>query len=181
MAGRSCDESGRWGELGTALKRRRALLDSRWRNRRVFAEDSRLDYRLIYDIEEVRRPNFGVTTLTAIEVAYRLKPGSITAFLEGGELDPAPDATAAGVLPAILEAIPLGRVPKRHYDSTDADYEGRTWEGRIAFAVSRGLVHEAAIWADPDEKVTHTLKRLCVAYLRWRISTRDIQSGASDR
>lgn len=167
MAGRNGDESGRWRELGVRLKQRRALLDPRWRNRRVFAEDNHLDYRLIYDIEEARRPNFGVTTLTVIEIAYRLKPGSITAFLEGGEFDPAP--AAAGGLPAILEALRPDRIPKNHYDSTDADYEGRTREERIAFAVSRGLVHEAAIWADPDEKVTYAQRRLWVAYLRWRI------------
>jgi len=168
MAGRNDDEGGRWRELGNLLKQRRALLDPRWRNRRAFADDSRLDYRLIYDIEEARRPNFGITTLTAIETAYRLKPGSISAFLEGGEFESVPAAPTVG-LADILETLRPDRIPKNHYKSTDADYEGRTRSERIAFAVSRGLVHEAAIWADPDEKLTYAQRRLWVAYLRWRI------------
>jgi len=172
--------SGRWQELGVGLKRRRTLLDARWRSRRAFAGDSRLGYRLIYDIEEARRLNFGVTTLTAVEVAYRLPPGSIAAFLEGGELDPAPLPTVAGDLPAALRALPPGRIPESHYDSTDADYDGRTRKGRIAFAASRGLMHEAAIWADPDENLTYAQRRLWVAYLRWRITESIGQHGGAE-
>jgi len=170
MVGHGGSGSGRWQELGTRLKQRRAQLDARWRRRRAFADDSRLDYRLIYDIEEARRLNFGVTTLTAIEIAYRLQPGSIAAFLEGGELDPPPAQPAAADFPAALSALPPDRIPKNHYDSTDADYDGRTRKGRIAFAASRGLVHEAAIWADPDDELTYAQRRLWVAYLRWRIT-----------
>ena len=151
------------------LKQRRTLLDARWRNRRAFAGDTRLDYRLVYDIEEARRLNFGITTLTAIEVAYGLRLGSIAAFLKGSDLGPVP-ARAAGNLPAALSALPPDQVPRRHYDSTDADYDGRTFKGRIAFAASRGLVHEAAIWADPDDELTYAQRRLWVAYLRGRIT-----------
>jgi len=170
--------SGRWQELGLVLKQRRALLDARWRSRRAFAGDSRLDYRLIYDIEEARRPNFGVTTLTAIEIAYQLQPGSIAAFLNGAEFGSAPARAAAAGLPAALRALPPDRIPKNHYDSADADYDGRNRTGRIAFAASRGLVHEAAIWADPDDKVTYAQRRRWVAYLRWRITECITEHGA---
>jgi hypothetical protein len=77
-------DPGAWHALGTRLKQRRAVLG--YRSRQAFCDITNLDYRLIYDIEEARRVNFGDTTLTAIEVGYRLRPGSIAAFLSGGEL-----------------------------------------------------------------------------------------------
>lgn len=175
MAGRNGDESGRWRELGIRLKQRRALLDPRWRNRRAFAEDNHLDYRLIYDIEEARRPNFGVTTLTAIEVAYRLSPDSITAFLKGSELDPTPAAATADALPAVLAALNPARIPPEYYASVDADFAVTSDGRRIAAARD---AWEAAIWAD-DAPVPDAQRRVLLAYRRWKIAEGAGQRGAS--
>jgi hypothetical protein len=186
MAGHNGDGNGRWRELGIKLKQRRALLDPRWRNRRAFAEENHLDYRLIYDIEEARRPNFGVTTLTAIEVAYRLGPGSIAAFRKGGEFAPTPAATAADerdARPAAAQAaLDREQIPAEHYASVDADYAWRTQAERIAIAEERGLVHEAAIWAYPDDRFTDTQRRLLIVYARWKtadgaVGQRGTQAG----
>lgn len=92
MANRN-DHDSAWERLGTALQQRRTLLNPRWRNRRAFSADTGLNYRLIFDAEENRRSNFTTVTITALEVAYQLKPGSIAKFLDGGELTPA-DAPA---------------------------------------------------------------------------------------
>jgi len=83
----------RWQHLGALLIQRRTALSPRYHNRRVFSEATGLQYRLIYDIEEARRTNFGSSTLAAIEAAYQLAQGSITGFLHGGELA-APEAAA---------------------------------------------------------------------------------------
>jgi hypothetical protein len=173
MAGRNGDDSGRWRELGIRLKQRRAILDPRWRNRRAFAEDNHLDYRLIYDIEEARRPNFGLTTLTALEVSYRLRPDSITAFLAGGEFDPVPGAAIPAhdeSLASVVAALDPNQVPQEYRASVTDDYAWKTREERVAIAKERGLVHEAAIWADPDDKLTDGQRYLWVAYLRWRLA-----------
>ena len=166
MAGRNGDESGRWRELGIRLKQRRALLDPRWRNRRAFAQDNHLDYRLIYDIEEARRPNFGVTTLTAIAVAYRLAPDSITAFLGGGELDPAPAAAFQDhdrPLPAVFAA--LGHIPDKYFEDIDPEYPHDKWE--------------AAVWSD-ESAFPADWRRIVIAARRRTIDQhRSRQRGGS--
>lgn len=86
----STDQSGSWERLGVLLKQRRAELG--YRSRQAFTAATKLDYRLIYDIEEARRVNFGVTTLTAIEIGYRIRPGSIEAYVnDGAGLEPLTD------------------------------------------------------------------------------------------
>jgi hypothetical protein len=93
--------------LGAMLIQRRVSLDSRYRNRRIFAGEAGLDYRLIYDIEEARRANFGASTLAAIEGAYRLRHGAIASAMEGGELElPESAGPPAGrTLPTIAAAL----------------------------------------------------------------------------
>ena len=75
----------RWQRLGGLLIQRRVELDPRYRYRNAFADAAGLDWRLLYDIEKGRRTNFGRATITAIEVAYRLQPGSIGEFLDDAE------------------------------------------------------------------------------------------------
>lgn len=73
-----------------------------------------MDYRLVYDIEEARRDNFGTTTLTALEVAYRLRIGAISDFLDGAELEvqPAPaDAAAAADVITVIRQPPPQSLP----------------------------------------------------------------------
>jgi hypothetical protein len=173
MAGGNGDESGRWRELGIRLKQRRALLHPRWRNRRAFARDNHLDYRLIYDIEEARRPNFGVTTLAAIAASYRLGPDSIAAFLEGREFDPAPAAAFADAVPAVLATLNPALIPPEHYASVDADFAVTSDGRRIAAARD---AWEAAIWAD-DAPVPVAQRRVLLAYRRWKIAEGAGQDG----
>jgi hypothetical protein len=77
-----------WQHLGALLIQRRTALSPRFHNRGAFCEATGLKYRLVYDIEEHRRTNFGGSTIAAIEAAYQLAPGSVGRFLAGGELQP---------------------------------------------------------------------------------------------
>ena len=129
----STGDTGAWQRLGTALKQRRVTLDQQFRNRKAFAEATGLDYRLIYDIEESRRTNFGVATLTVIEVGYRLMPGSIARFLGGGDLEPAD----AAVVPA----------------ETPPDDESPS-PGAVAFARAVGIDPD-----DPDDPFLRPVRR----------------------
>ena len=88
-----------WERLGRLLIQRRTALDPRYNNRQAFADATGLKYRLVYDIEEHRRDNFGDTTLTSIEVAYKLDPGAIKRFLDGGELMPGVATSPAAIPP----------------------------------------------------------------------------------
>lgn len=81
-------ESQRWKRLGKSLLARRVELDLRYRNRRAFAADVGLDYRVLYDIESGRRSNYSDATLHAIERAYRIQAGSIRNALTGGAIEP---------------------------------------------------------------------------------------------
>jgi hypothetical protein len=83
-----------WERLGAQLVQRRTGLDPRYRNRRLFCEERSLDYRLIYDIENARRTNFGAATLAVIEIGYAVEHGSIDVALSGGDLIPAGDGDA---------------------------------------------------------------------------------------
>lgn len=77
-----------WKRLGDLLIQRRIELSPRYRVRTVFAEETGLHWRMLYDIERGKRANFPDETLAAIEVAYRWQPGSIRAVLAGGEPSP---------------------------------------------------------------------------------------------
>lgn len=84
-----------WARVGAMLENRRAELDPRYRNMKIFERERGIDYRLAWDIEHARRDTYRRVTLTAIEVAYGWQPGSIHRVLEGG--DPVP-AAATGIL-----------------------------------------------------------------------------------
>ena len=103
----------RWQRLGVLLVQRRTALSPRFHNRGAFCEATGLKYRLVYDIEEARRTNFGPSIIAAIEAAYRLTPGAIARFLAGGELE-----TAEGLPPP----EPRRDRPLRALE--DADEEG---------------------------------------------------------
>lgn len=76
-----------WQRLGELLVARRVELDARYRNRREFARDVQMDYRVIYDIEVARRSNFGTSTLRGLELAYRLPTGALDEYLAGRASD----------------------------------------------------------------------------------------------
>jgi hypothetical protein len=79
-----------WKRTGESLVRRRIELDPRYANRRLFAAERGLNYRIITDLEHGRRGNYEPSTLTAAEVAYGLAAGSIARSAAGGELEPLP-------------------------------------------------------------------------------------------
>ena len=92
-----------WVRLGELLEERRVEIDPSYRNLRLFCEEAGLDYRLCWDIEHARRTNYRRPTLTAVEVAYGWKPGSIRSVLAGG--DPTPSA----ISPERREALRAAR------------------------------------------------------------------------
>lgn len=79
-----------WQNLAGLLVNRRIQLDPRYRNRRAFCDDKRLDYRVVSDIEGARRDNFSAPMLTAIEVAYELAAGAIQQALRDPTLPELP-------------------------------------------------------------------------------------------
>ena len=72
-----------WQRLGEMLERRRVELDTRYANLTRFSEERGIDYRLAWDIEHAARINYRRPTLTALEVAYGWRPGSIRLALAG--------------------------------------------------------------------------------------------------
>lgn len=108
-----------WERLGALLRVRRGQIDVKFLNRKAFATETGLDYRVVYDLESHRRENFTKETLAAAEVAYRWREGSIAAVLSGGDAMPLPlpdaveakatasDETIAEAEKAGLDAIAL--------------------------------------------------------------------------
>jgi hypothetical protein len=88
----------RWQRLGAQLIQRRTALYPR-HSRGAFSETTGLSYRLVYDIEEARRTNFGTPVIAGIEAAYKLAPGAIGRFLDGAELRAA-DGKVLGIAQA---------------------------------------------------------------------------------
>jgi hypothetical protein len=82
--------------LGSLLIRRRHELDPRYRNREFFAKETGVHWRVLYEIERSKRDNFTDLTLAAVEVAYRLRRGSIARMLAGGDLEPLEDTPPRG-------------------------------------------------------------------------------------
>ena len=77
-------EQGDWNRVGELLQQQRVRLDGRYANLSRFARERRLDYRMAWDVEHGARTNYRPPTITAIEVAYGWKPGSIEQVLAGG-------------------------------------------------------------------------------------------------
>ena len=96
-----------WKRLGELLTLRRVELDLRYQNRTIFSTERGLDYRLVYDIEEHRRPNFRTTTLAGIAAAYAVTFDSLLAVLRdpGANLEPLPPAGAPHI--AVVPDPPL--------------------------------------------------------------------------
>lgn len=80
-----------WQHLGDLLIKRRINLDPRYRNRRVFCEEKKIEYRVISDIEGARRSNFSGPMITAIEVAYEIADGAISAVIQDPALTELPE------------------------------------------------------------------------------------------
>jgi hypothetical protein len=90
-----------WQRLGEMLEGRRVALDPRYRNLVRFTAERGIDYRLAWDVEHAKRTNYRRPTLTAIEVAYGWRPGSIGLVLAGGQPD---ELDAGAAAPAAAPA-----------------------------------------------------------------------------
>lgn len=82
------DQRHGWERLAGLLVDRRIQLGPQYRNRLKFAADTGLNERLISDLENARRQRYRVTSLRAVEAAYRWEPGSVQRVLDGGEPTP---------------------------------------------------------------------------------------------
>lgn len=166
----STGDTGAWQRLGTALKQRRVTLDQRFRSRKAFAEATGLDYRLIYDIEESRRTNFSVATLTAIEVSYQLTPGAISRFLGGGDLlpeqPPIPvavnSARAAGIDPDDLND-PWTSSVREQVEAARRMHGGNPTGSQIFFGTPASS-YEAGLW--DDRSLNEASRILSIAIIR---------------
>lgn len=78
-------------DQGNLLRYRRIQLNPAWRDRKVFATEHHLTYRVVNDLENGNRANFEPATIAGAEVAYRLAPGSLRRTLAGAPLEPAAD------------------------------------------------------------------------------------------
>ncbi|RAY14560.1 hypothetical protein DPM19_12345 [Actinomadura craniellae] len=95
-----------WRRLSHLLVERRVHLGSEYDDRKKFCAATGLNYKLVQDIEKVRRRNFAPPTLAKIEKGYRWRPGSIRDVLAGGE--PTPDGSPIDIAarPADIELQP---------------------------------------------------------------------------
>lgn len=79
------ESSDQWVRIGEFLQDRRVQIDTRYANLRLFADERGVNYRLAWDAEHARRENYARATLTSLDVAYGLQPGSIRNMIAGGE------------------------------------------------------------------------------------------------
>jgi hypothetical protein len=121
-----------WAHAGELLVQRRIEIDPRYRNRRLFAEERGLNWRLLHDIERAKRRNFEPETITAVEVAYRLVRGSLGRTLAGGDLEPLPDDGAPAA------EAPPPRLPHLYREEIKAHY----------FIVKQELAEAEAFYGD---------------------------------
>lgn len=94
-----------WERVGPQLAERRVQIDARYANRRLFAEETGLNWRTIYDAEYGKRATFRRDTVASFETAYRLVPGSLARSLAGGPLEPLPPTSLTPV-PVRLPVTP---------------------------------------------------------------------------
>ena len=90
-----------WKRVGELLQQQRVRLDPRFRNRTVFADERGINYKLVQDIEKAARDNFDPPTLTYIELAYGLEPGTIEQWRAGTRDGAARHLRAVPDLPAL--------------------------------------------------------------------------------
>lgn len=197
------DQDGARERVGLLLVQRRIEIDPRYRNRRTFAAERGMNWRLLHDIERAKRANFEPETLAAVEVAYDLAPGAIARALAGGDLAPrgAPPAPREqeggqprrralasddpdlrpwmqGVLRDLYAAVGRQFAPGREVPDPSPEVDELLGQvpGSLAFAAR----HEQAIWDTPE--MTPPEKRRLLAFTRklaaeWE--ARDHRAGLS--
>jgi hypothetical protein len=103
-----------WERLGDELMQRR-VVGLHYRTRSAFCDARQINHRLVFDMEEHKRTNFGRATLLDFARAYKVTADSIEATLHGGHLEPlpsvparaapAPEATVSADLKARITAL----------------------------------------------------------------------------
>lgn len=106
-----------WIRLGRLLEARRAELDPAYSGnggRSAFARERGISLKMAQDIENNDRENFtGVTLRDIIAPAYGVTPESITAALDGGDLEPQAFPPPLTVVPPVnLELGPDDILPE---------------------------------------------------------------------
>lgn len=134
-----------WHRLGELLVGRRVEINRDYRNRRAFAVDVDVDYRVLYDIESARRTNYSQPTLRVIEHAYRLAPGSIDRTLAGGPLEPLAPETTANSPPGTSETPVQEPRTKQNVSRTQAEQIAGALEQLLATVMSRIGVLETEV------------------------------------
>jgi hypothetical protein len=93
-----------WGRVGELLRVQRQLLDRRYANRRVFADERGLNYKAVYDLERAGtagRTDFTLDTILTLADGYGVTPDSLGAALEGGDLKQALEPPHLFVVPPL--------------------------------------------------------------------------------
>jgi hypothetical protein len=120
--------------LGRLLVQARFEMNPEWRNRRLFAEEQEINYRLVQDIETAARENFDEGTKMFIETKYGWALGSIDRVLAGGEPTKAVQIPPR-VLALILEAWgTLDNTPEHIRTFAEADQFPESFKVRMVSA-----------------------------------------------
>lgn len=88
-------DENQWRRLAKLLADQRGRIEP---NARKFADQSGLNYRLVWDLENAARTNYRPATLTSVEDAYGWEHGSIRLVLDGGE--------------PVAKSVEIARIPK---------------------------------------------------------------------
>lgn len=182
-----------WDRLGAALVERRIQIDPRYKNRRLFAREVGLNWRLLFDVEAHKRTNFEAETLMAIARAYRVTYPSLLDTLHGGSLQPsrgdegaqepetAPEPAGTGaVMNASVAAIDILLRPTLKEVQAEVDIAKRraAMRGPEAYPAGREIFSdpiEAEAWdfsRNPDDEDAR------VSFIAWvRMKRREAQAN----
>lgn len=95
-----------WDRLGRLLIARRTQIDPSYHSREKFAAATGLNARLVYDIERAKRRGFKDSTISSIEHAYEIAPGSVRRALNDPDLTELPPRDSAAGPQTVEPAAP---------------------------------------------------------------------------
>jgi len=110
-----------WERVGAMLAIQRQVLDDRYSNLTLFADERGVNYRLAWDIENPRqrarrsgRVSFTLEKIRQLADAYGVSAASIGTALDGGALTPAATRTGAAALAGGARLAPPGYLPEAY-------------------------------------------------------------------
>lgn len=123
------DRDQAWARLGELLRARRAQIDPRYHNKRLFCAERGVSYRVVSDIETARRQNFTADVLASLESAYKLASGAIAEAIENGPVESLRPEVSVAELP-VSRGVLLVPVPD---DMTPAERRRvQQWASQMA-------------------------------------------------